>query len=587
MVQPADLPRSCLRLAFQAQSLRDLSAWSYALFSAMAVYLLECGMAAAAATPPSNARSPLGINLEFVSYRSSQQPFLDIFKTNSGFVTQDAAGQDTHEEKFLNLDADGWPVTLAAAGESTAQRFTQLSVRLLQGLPDTANGVYRSGKYVVRYEGEGTVLYALDARKIYQLSKPGRDVIEVPNATRDGIQIVIASTDPRHIGNYLRKIQLVKAEQEQALDSGQRFAPHFLNEIRRFRALRFMDWFATNGSEQSSWSRRALPSNASWALRAGVPLEIAVQLANEISADAWLNLPLGADDDFVRRFASLVHQRLGARQRAYVELSNEVWNRDFPQFAYAAQQGRAAWRLRSESEAVNNWYGMRSAQVCDIWRSVWGADASRVVCVIAAQAANPQVAIQSLLCPQWSGAPCVRHGIGALAIAPYFGDAVPAAWTSHADGGVGALFASMVSRNDAAIPEGGWLGQAIEWVSRYAAISARYKIALIAYEGGQSFSDPRHDESSALNRMYLAANRDSRMVATYQAYLRGWKQAGGQLFVAYEDVSSYGRYGSWGALESFMQTTNPLQAAPPKWQALQNFISDNPCWWSDCTELPH
>src|ERR1700737_2570954 len=61
-----------------------------------------------------NENSPLGINLLQVNYYSAEQPFLDIFKTNGGFSTQNSSGQGTSEEKYLNLDANGWPISLKA-----------------------------------------------------------------------------------------------------------------------------------------------------------------------------------------------------------------------------------------------------------------------------------------------------------------------------------------------------------------------------------------------------------------------------------------------------------------------------------------
>ena len=37
------------------------------------------------------------------------------------------------------------------------------------------------------------------------------------------------------------------------------------------------------------------------------PLEVAIQLANTLSADAWLNIPTGADDTYVTGMAELVN----------------------------------------------------------------------------------------------------------------------------------------------------------------------------------------------------------------------------------------------------------------------------------------
>jgi hypothetical protein len=48
-------------------------------------------------------------------------------------------------------------------------------------------------------------------------------------------------------------------------------------------------------------------------------------------------------------------------------------------------------------------------------------------------------------------------------------------------------------------------------------------------------------------------------------------------------LASLNKYGSWGALESIMQTTTPLGSASPKWQAIQNFISVTPCWRPNCS----
>jgi hypothetical protein len=165
-------------------------------------------------------------------------------------------------------------------------------------------------------------------------------------------------------------------------------------------------------------------------------------------------------------------------------------------------------------------------------------------------------------------------------VAPYFGGSVPAAWTSQPDGGLAKLFQSLYSQNDPTIPAGGFLGQAGAWVKDYVKMLAPYKLPLVAYEGGQTFANGATD---ALNNLYIAANRDPRMRQAYAAYFQQWKSGGGQLFVHFNDVGVGSKYGSWGALESIMQSMGPLSSAPPKWQAIQGFISTNPCWWAGCS----
>ena len=112
---------------------------------------------------------------------------------------------------------------------------------------------------------------------------------------------------------------------------------------------------------------------------------------------------------------------------------------------------------------------------------------------------------------------------------------------------------------------------------------AAYKLPLIAYEGGQSFVGfPKYDDDSPLVKLYVAANRDARMGAVYAAALKDWRANGGEIYAIFGDICGPSKYGEWGALESFLDTVDPLSKAPPKWQAMQNFISSNACWWPGC-----
>jgi hypothetical protein len=543
-----------------------------------------CGAADAATS--FNDQSAMGINLSAISYYASEQPFINPFVTAERWITHADATWDTNEEKYVDLDPNGWPITLKSVNEPITQQFKSLGVIFLLGMPNTANGIYPAGHYIVLYDGQGTLNYGSDASLVRR--SPGRDVIDVTPSDK-GIDLRIVATDPNHTGNYIRNIKVVMAANEAAAKAGQLFNPVFLKLLQNFHTLRFMDWFQTNGNTQSSWSDRASPATAFYGTSKGVPIEIAVQLANAVSADAWMNVPVMADDDFIRRMAALVQGQLGSTQRVYVELSNEVWNFSFSQAKYAVAQGKALWPphwwTRTQDYEYNReWFGMRTAQMCDIWKSVWHSDI-RLICVLGAQASWSPSATEALKCPYWTqGAPCSGHGIGVVAVAPYLGGTVPAAWTSQPDGGLASLFQSLYSQNDPTIPAGGFMGQVSAWLKDYAGVLAPYKLPLVAYEGGQTFANGASD---ALNRLYIAANRDPRMAQAYARYFLQWKNSGGQLFVHYNDISVGGQYGSWGALESIMQATSPISSAPPKWQAIQDFVSTTPCWWSGCRGAIH
>lgn len=546
---------------------------------------------AAFASTTANSISPLGMNLVGMSYYTSEQPFLNIFKTSGvsqstpgGWYTHANGIWDTSEEAYLQLDSDGYPTTLTAASSDphSPQLFSSVGVLLERALANANAGTglpYRAGQYVVLYDGQGTLSYSLDAKLVS--SSPGRDVINVATPTSGGIDLRIMSTDPNHSGNYIRNIRVVKAEEEQLLQAGSVFSPSFLNLMQRFRVLRLMQWLAIDGDggRLTNWVNRPHPTDAGWGSGDGVPMEVGLELCNATGADCWLNVPHQANDDYITQMATLTHTMLGATQKVYIEFSNEVWNGIYAQFSYASAQGAAEWPNAGVSAFMynRNWYGMRTAQTCDIWKSVWGPDASRVICVLAAQAAQTATATQSLECTLWTGsghAPCSNHNISAIAIAPYFGYGQPqSAWLTAADGGLSQLFQWLDSDQK----------NIATWEAAYKAALAPYSLPFIAYEGGQSLEGfPTYQNGSAMVNLMQAANRDPRMATEYATALNNWKSNGGQMYVLYADIGAPSQYGYWGALESFQDTVSPLSAAPPKWQAIQNFISSNACWWAGC-----
>ena len=359
---------------------------------------------------------------------------------------------------------------------------------------------------------------------------------------------------------------MVQAAYESLLTAGNVYNPTFLSLVRNFRVLRGMQWLEIDngGGLMTSWSQRPQPTDAGWGGPKGTPIEALLELCNATSADCWMNVPHMANNDYITQMATLAHSMLGSTQKAYIEYSNEVWNGSYPQNAYAAAQGKATWpNAGSGADYTFNWFGMRTAQTCDIWKSVWGADASRVVCVMGAQAASTYTATEALSCKLWTGtgnAPCSGHGIGAVAIAPYFAQVQGGDLTS--------LFSAIT----------GNLPQVASWEAAYKSTLASYNLPYIAYEGGQGLVSGQ----STTEAMYVAANRDARMGGVYTTALDNWKTNGGQIYAIFADIYQPGPYGEWGALESLWDTVTPLTSAPPKWQAIQGFISANNCWWSGC-----
>jgi hypothetical protein len=442
---------------------------------------------------------------------------------------------------------------------------------------------------VVLYDGKGTLNYTGDAALVS--SSPGRDIINVASPTSGGgIMLSITSTDPSHTGNYIHNIRVVYAAEEALLAAGNVFRPGFLSLLQNFHALRFMQWLNIDGGggQLSTWASRPQVTDAGWSSSHGVPVEVVVQLCNITGADCWLNVPHEANSDYIKEMAKLVHRLLSTSQKVYIEFSNEVWNGAFPQFAYAEAQGQAMWPSVGASAFTynRNWYGMRVAQTCDIWKSVWGPDYSRVHCVLGGQVANTATATMSLECPMWTGsgnAPCSTHNITDVGISVYFAlFQSPVSWTSQSDGGLDSIFkeinqGGLISGDH----PGGSLKENSDWEAAYHAALAPYKFEMLAYEGGQSLITG-YNAPPALVNLNIVANRDPRMGAAYTTALSNWKANGGQMYMIYDDINAPSQFGEWGALESFLDPVSPPSSAPPKWVAIQNFISTTRCWWPAC-----
>jgi len=553
------------------------------------------------------ARSGIGINLGPMAYWQSDWPFIDEMKRAGGWFTRcegwqtpqcrdfakGASAFDTKEQDKLELDENGWPKRLPAADDPNV-KFRQVAALLFQG----NGGTHPAGRWIVLYDGAGTIAYGGAGRRIDAESKPGRDVLEVGDKPGEGLLLRITRTDER---NHLRNIRVIGPggicadapfvwaadaatcagrapfRSLEALSATQAFHPAFLGDLRGFRALRFTKWSAANTSKQVSWSQRPTPGNARWSGDDGVPVEAMFELARATGADPWISLPPFVDDDFARQFAALAKRSLAPGATLWFEYVNEPWNQAPPynvagaSFEQKAKQKWPAATLAPWQQRLN-WYAYRSVQLCRIVKREFGADASRVRCVANGQAANAAVADTVLACALAKdelGGACAK-GLDALAIAPYFGyelvdDAVAGKvdrWADEPDGGLATAFGVITNE----------LPRTRSWIVANKQVADRHGLPLVAYEGGQHLFTWRGGKTEALFR---AVNRDPRMGAALKTVVDDWKAAGGQLFVAFDYTEPSGRGGFWGMKE------HQRDDAAPKWQATQT-LRDAPCWWNGC-----
>ena len=503
--------------------------------------------------------NPMGMNIDSITYYSAEQALLDRFKSTGPWITSSSGTWDTGEEALLPLDANGWVTSFPAV----AHTFTTI-LKPINFIG--ASYYYPPGKYVVLYDGEGTITYSLDAIKDDVASAPGRDVLNVANP-QNGFVLQITAIDPNMTGNYLRNIRIVHIDHEADLATGKIFHPKFVDNLRPFSGgIRYMDWWRTNNSNLVNWTDRVTLTTNNWGGVAGVPVEVMVALSNELGVDCWMCMPHQATDDFVTQCANLVHSLLDPGLKVYVEYSNETWNSGmFTQAAYCQAQGLALWPTANPYQANRNWYGLRASQVMDLWKAAWGADSNRIVRVFAGQSASPSNNENALLGPLTGQGPFTSH-FDAFAIAPYFGYDVPTSFLSDPDGGLTRLFQEMMTGGamTGGAPEG-MITQSLVQVAQNNILAKKYNLELICYEGGQTLESSSND---ALTPLYTAANRDQRMGTAYDVYLKGIRDNGVSLFFNFASAGSYGKYGSWGALESTLQDP----ATSPKYQSLLRYI---------------
>jgi hypothetical protein len=536
----------------------------------LAVALLFAGSAPSTSLSPAAAgevaqlklRSALGTNLEAVSHWSPQLPFVDVMKSSSEWWSGDAATWDN--KRPLDLDANGWVRSLAPGQIARKLMLREFGER------------YPAGRYLVRYKGEGTLKFAFAAKLVSQ--KPGEMLIEV-TPSDGGIYLSLEATDP---ADYLRELEIIMPggicanepfkHAASANDCGGRpfkayaddrsilFNPVFADRLRGYSVLRFMDWMGTNNSAVATWAQRTPLAYSTWARASGVPVEVMLALANLMGAHPWFTLPHQSDEAYAQSFAQLVKARLDPALGVYVEHSNEVWNAQFGQHAGLAGHARAL------GLDVYQYHALRTRTLAGIFKAELGA--ARVVAVLGAQAVNTWTASRALDYLKGRFGAAVP-GIDALAIAPYFAvSPVPAQADKFRAMTLDALFTHVRA---AVLPD------MASHMARYRSLAGKHGVRLIAYEGGQHMVGVGGGENDpALNALFDSFNRDPRIRQLYLDYLGDWKRVGGELFVHFNDVSRYNKWGRYGALEYVAQPRSDA----PKFDALHSFIEHNPVWWA-------
>jgi hypothetical protein len=608
-----------------------LSGWCLFVVATLVICASGWPQLAAAADNPN---APLSTNLNAVNDFSDEFPFVDLMKSSRDWIPGNASGCFDCREPggnpacmapnacpvTLNLDADGYVTSLLA---------NQIVRTIVHA--GTTPGRLAPGNYSVRFDGAGT-FQLLGASLVSQ--SPGELVINIASSTGNNIGFALTAITA---GNPVRNLRIlppggVCANDERRFCNGstpcagaaicnlfvtpgaaekQIFHPRFLKNVEPYRMFRFMDWMGTNSSPVVNFSDYPTPTSAFWDR---VPPQVLAELGNRIAADLWVNIPHGASNGFIDAFATVLRDNFRTDRKIYLEYSNENWNGIFaqgreigrqfcPGFADLSsdcqQDGVPANGIACEIDpntfsipqpagsacfqALIRAWGDRSVQIFDRFDTVFGASArQRLVRVIAAQAANPDLGRQIMVRNATGQAFTVASKTDAYASAPYFGTEYCTPDNGFNPATHPAIYASTSAFLDHLETQGLTRARGFMQASR-AMLTTHFGasgIRHISYEGGQHLVgvggftfDP-----TCLTR-FDEANRDARMGTIYQNYLNDWKQNGDE-FTHFYNVGRWGPFGYWGLLE--FQDQDP--ATSPKFSGLLNFSTANSCWWSGCTQ---
>lgn len=601
------------------------------LRSLVAMLLLGmAGMAHAADDP----NAPLASNLNAVNDFSDEFPFVNLMKSARDWIPGNANGCFDCRDPGGNpscMAPNACPVTLNrdADGYITSLQPNQI-VRTIVHAGNTP-GRLAPGNYTIRFDGIGS-FQLLGASLVSQA--PGEVVVNVTSSSGNNIGFALTAITA---GNHVRNVRIlppggVCANDERrfcndtttcanaascslfataGVAEAQVFHPRFLANVAGYRMLRYMDWMETNSSPVVDFADYPTMTHAFWHR---VPPQILAELGNRISADIWINIPHLASNAFVDAFATVLRDNFRTDRRIYLEYSNENWNGIFaqnreigrqfcPGFADLAtdcqQDGVPGNGIACEIDpntfsipqpagsacfqALIRAWGDRSVQIFERFDTVFGAAArARLVRVIAAQAANPDLGRQIMVRQATGQAFTVASRTDAYASAPYFGteyctpdngfnpDSHPQIYASTS------AFLDHLETQGLTRARGFMQGSKAMLTTNFPGSGIRH----VSYEGGQHLVgvggftfDP-----TCLTR-FDEANRDARIGTIYQSYLADWKQNGDE-FTHFYNVGRWGPFGHWGLLE--FQDQDP--ATSPKFSGLLSFAAANPCWWPGCTQ---
>lgn len=531
------------------------------LFLSVIAYLL---LTSEEKTPP---KLPIGINLNSYNYYTNAFLFVDVMKSASEMISFNLTGSSSWDSKKIDKipsDPQGYPLELPYVVDNVPQ-----GVRFL------INDYYK-GRYIFLYDGEGEFSFGVPTVNKF------KQTIILLDGKGENRWIDITKSKK---SNPVRNIRILPEDGQ--YDPNNPFTPQFIEGLKSFNCLRFMDFMKINNSKQTSWETRSLPEYYTQGTDNGVAIEYAIQLCNDLKCDAWLCVPHKADDDFIKRYAELVRDTLDPNLKVYIEYSNELWNWGFEQSHYILDNAPGAINTYV-SEALKNispssdTHPEKDAYMIQrtlkIWSEVFsGANKNRLIRIAAVQQAwvdNTRRILTYLFKYDEKGKAVSGKmyqnslGAGCDAVSPsgYFGvtEETQKKWASMDPKLVTQEVVFNALEKEYSVNE--------KWSLDTAKYANNWKVAYVVYEGGQGLV-PYQEKDNPDNESLWDAQINPKMFDMYMRLFRDHSSPPIEckLFNAYSYVSfRKTKWGSWGHLESLDQLNDldQIKIIAPKYAAL-------------------
>ena len=482
----------------------------------------------------------LGANVNGFSDYSQDRVFNNVFKTNRGL-------SNSTTEPY-----NGIPPTVDANGWAT-QDF---GVVVMVGMDSTMGGVYK-----IKFNGQATMNPLASGftvqNQVYIASTniTTADLV-YSTAIQNGEQMMIGFTNT-NFGGGIKGVKNIEIWKPGIAVGGDTFSQKFIDHIKRFSTIRYMDWHATNNNTDSLWADRTRLTSITQSTDHGVAWEYIIEMANILKKDVWINIPHKANDEYVTELAKLFKLKLDPSINIYTEYSNEVWNWQFEQATWNLNQakieGNANGVINFDNVNDNNtWHYRRIAnrgkQISDIFRSVFGNSAmmTRIRPIYAVQIAWFDVGQRGLeFIKNYYGSPS-QYFYG-IAGAPYFNTALADQTTTATRQDIFNALNSDINNTFSGLSN---------TLEQYKASATYYNLHLVCYEGGPDTFGPNNIQAK------LDASRDPQMKQLCMDYLNKWYAYGaGELFNWFTAGSGdwTSQYGTWSLTEHF-ENSHKLQA---------------------------